>query len=174
MRLRRLPRSFVVGVACGVLLTVLMPLLLAQDAKTTVKITEPEAKKDAKLQSRDGVYLLQVKGESKGVDWDSMRLLLYVNAHKGPPGWYLQLPPRGGVPELEDDGKWKGTCQLGNEQWPPSEDDPAFDVGVVVMAKGDADDAMAKAKKAPDKPLTELPEGIARHKVEGLKASMPD
>lgn len=139
----------------------------------SVKITAPKPEGDAPLVKKDARYLLAVEGASQGVHGQERMILLYVNPHKGPAGWYLQIPPANGVSDVAEDGKWKGTCQLGNEQWPPHEEDPTFDIAVVVMAKTDAQAAVAKAKEAPDKPLTDLPQGLAQHKAERLKTKLP-
>ena len=60
----------------------------------------------------------------EGIGSGAFKLLLWlrpVNPPSNVSGWYLQRLPEYGVTEVNADGSWSGTAQVGNAQWPPQE-----------------------------------------------------
>jgi hypothetical protein len=134
-------------------------------AAPSVKITKPTAGATATVAG----LLLQIAGTSQLVYGQDRKIILYVNAHKGPSGWYLQIPGYSGVNTVNADGTWNGDAQIGNREYPPKGSDPAIDIAAVVVSTADAEKAAAKAGENPDRPVFQLPDGVTRHVITGVK-----
>jgi len=138
-----------------------------------VAILRPEESGSARLTKKGTLYFLEVSGSSSGVHGEGRTILLYLDPHEGPSGWYLQLPGHTGMTRLDSDGSWLGQVQIGNHQYPPEAGDPPVEVAAVVLDEADADEAVGEKEDSPDSPVPLLPEGEAQTVVKGVKLVMP-
>jgi hypothetical protein len=92
----------------------------------------------------DNVFRFDVEGTIDGVDLTKSMLLLWVQPIDPPsdqPGWYFQRLPNG-IRSVSGN-RWRGTCQLGNQQYPPHDGD-TVDVAASVVPGDEAQRLLAR------------------------------
>jgi hypothetical protein len=103
--------------------------------KASVSLFQPKGGESVKCtRYPDGTYHFSALG-TVSVLLPNQRLLLWARPVKPPsetPGWYLQRPPINGIHQINPDGSWEGTAQIGNAMWPPHTGD-ILDVAVTVV-----------------------------------------
>jgi hypothetical protein len=85
----------------------------------------------------DNVFRFDVEGTIEGVDLAKSSLLLWFQPIQPPsdqPGWYLQRLPANGIRSISG-SKWRGVCQIGNQQYPPHSGDLVEIAASVVPAE---------------------------------------
>lgn len=93
----------------------------------------------------DNVFRFDVEGTIDGNDLTSSMLFLWIQPIDPPsdqPGWYLQRLPANGVRSVSGN-RWRGTCQLGNQQYPPHDGD-TVDVAASVVPGDEAQRLLAR------------------------------
>lgn len=81
----------------------------------------------------DGIFRIDIEGTIVGASEDAT-LLLWLQPIDPPsdqPGWYLQRLPSNGIRSISGD-RWRGICQIGNQQWPPNNGDVVDVVATLV------------------------------------------
>jgi len=76
--------------------------------------------------SSDGICTISVSGISTILPKSKNGLLIWIKPIKPSSEsneWYLQRPPQSGKANMQSDGSWTGTGQIGNRQYPPKEGD---------------------------------------------------
>jgi hypothetical protein len=77
------------------------------------------------IRGADNVFRFDVEGTIEDFNTARSSLLLWVQPVNPPsdqPGWYLQRLPTNGVVSISGN-KWRGRCQIGNQQFPPHNGD---------------------------------------------------
>jgi hypothetical protein len=113
----------------------------------------------------DNIYRFDVEGTIEAVDLEESTLLLWVQPIEPPsdqPGWYLQRLPNG-VQSVAGT-KWRGVCQIGNQQWPPHDGD-IVDVAASVVPGEEATRLIARQGPLTVIVLPGLVSSVARVRV---------
>ncbi len=115
----------------------------ADVTKRELSVFKPKPREKIDLQQGpDGLYRFEIRGTSRGLAAGDGRLLLWVRPVRPPAdGWYLQRGPLNGIGNVEPDGSWRGTAQIGNLQWPPHSGN-VLDIAVSVVDGKTADDLL--------------------------------
>jgi hypothetical protein len=74
----------------------------------------------------EGICSISVTGTSNHLFNSDFDLLLWIRPVRPSSeynGWYLQRPPNNGINNIEEDGSWSGSAQIGNNLYPPHEGD---------------------------------------------------
>ncbi|HUP42332.1 MAG TPA: hypothetical protein VM599_03905 [Thermoanaerobaculia bacterium] len=92
----------------------------------------------------DNVFRFDVEGTIDDIDLTESTLLLWVQPIEPPsdqPGWYLQRRPNG-MRSIAGT-KWRGVCQIGNQEWPPHDGD-IVEVAASVLPGEEANRLLAR------------------------------
>jgi len=113
--------------------------------KASVSLFRPKGGESVKCtRFPDGTYHFSALGKVS-VLLPNMRLLLWIRPVKPPSetaGWYLQRPPINGIHQVNQDGSWEGTAQIGNAMWPPHTGD-ILDVAVTIAPENQVQQLLA-------------------------------
>ena len=96
----------------------------------------------------DNTYSFEVEGVINGFSPNNSELLLWLQPVQPPsdqPGWYLQRLPANGIRSISGN-KWRGICQIGNQQYPSHDGDIVEIVASVVSAE---DASKLNSKRGP-------------------------
>ena len=100
------------------------------------------------VRGADNIFRIDVEGTIDGTYNTEATLLLWiqpVNPPSDQPGWYLQRLPANGIKSVTGN-RWRGICQIGNQQWPPQNDD-IIDVAATLVPTDEA--LRLQAKQGP-------------------------
>lgn len=97
-------------------------------------------------------------GESKKVAGTRREILFFVNPeNKNAEGWYLQRESKG-LDTLAESGEWRGTVQLGSEDYPPDGNGQPYSLAIVIVSRYRAERLHDKASKNSDYKVKFLPD----------------
>lgn len=101
---------------------------------------------------------ITLEGESKNVAGTRREILFFVNPeNKNAEGWYLQRESKG-MDSLAENGEWKGTVQLGSENYPPDGNGQPYSLAIVIVSRYRAERLHDKASKNSDYKVKFLPD----------------